>query len=248
MDSFHANAYTMQNRAIELILVPGLLCDERLWEAQARALSDIVSCRTPDLEAYESIDEMADGVLSQAPDQFALAGFSLGGCVALEIARRAPQRVLELSLLSTNASGILPHVRLHYQSTLLSLQAEGGLAKYLLEAFPRYVAADRVHDSQLWQAFSTMGNNLGAAVAVRQMRALLDYPGFEGDLSAIICPTMLICGEQDQRTPVAVHERMAAQLPAAELIVVVGAGHFTPLERPCAVTAALRRGLSRIEL
>jgi pimeloyl-ACP methyl ester carboxylesterase len=155
---------------------------------------------------------------------------------------------VELTLLSTNASGILPHVRLHYQSCIESLRTEGGLAQYLLEAFPRYVAADRAHDSQLWQTFSTMGNDLGAAVAVRQMRALLNYPGFKGDLGAIICPTLLICGEQDERTPVAVHERMAAQLPSAELAVVVGAGHFTPLERPSAVAAALRSGLSRMQL
>jgi pimeloyl-ACP methyl ester carboxylesterase len=93
-----------------------------------------------------------------------------------------------------------------------------------------------------------MGCELGAAVAVRQMRALLGYSGFKGDLGAIICPTMLICGEQDERTPVAVHELMATQIPGAELTVIGGAGHFTPLERPSAVAAALRQGLSRISV
>lgn len=235
----------MRNRAIDLLLIPGLLCDARLWAGQTQALSEIASCRTPDLTAYESVDQMADGILSQAPEQFALAGFSMGGCVALEIVARAPQRVRQLALLSTNAAGILPQVRLHYQESIKSLQAEG-LAKYLLGAFPRYVAPERVHDSQLWQAFSAMGSELGAAVAVRQMRALLGYSGFKGDLRAIICPTMLICGEQDERTPVAVHELMAAQIPGAELTVIGGAAHFTPLEQPSAVAAALRQGLSRI--
>jgi pimeloyl-ACP methyl ester carboxylesterase len=237
----------MRNRVIDLLLIPGLLCNARLWTGQTQALAEIASCRTPDLTACESIDQMAEGILSQAPDQFALAGFSMGGCVALEIVARAPQRVRQLALLSTNAAGILPRVRLHYQESIERLQA-GGLAKYLLEAFPRYVAPERVHDSQLWQAFSSMGSELGAAVAVRQMRALLGYPGFKGDLGAIICPTMLICGEQDERTPVAVHELMATQIPGAELTVIGGAGHFTPLERPSAVAAALRQGLSRISV
>jgi pimeloyl-ACP methyl ester carboxylesterase len=237
----------MRNRAIDLLLIPGLLCDERLWVGQAQALSEIASCQTPDLTAYGSIDQMAEGVLSQAPEQFALAGFSMGGCVALEIVARAPQRVRQLALLSTNAAGIMPQVRLHYQESIESLQA-GGLAKYLLEAFPRYVAVERMHDSQLWQAFAAMGSDLGAAVAVRQMRALLGYPGFKGDLRAIICPTLLICGEQDERTPIAVHELMATQIPGAELTVIGGAGHFTPLEQPSAVAAALRQGLSRISV
>jgi pimeloyl-ACP methyl ester carboxylesterase len=237
----------MRNRAIDLLLIPGLLCDERLWAGQTPGLSEIASCRTVDLAAYESIDQMADGVLSQAPDRFAMAGFSMGGCVALEIVARAPERVHQLALLSTNATGIMPHVRRHYQDSIKSLQTAGGLAKYLLDAFPRYVAAERAHDSQLWRAFATMGNDLGAAVAVRQMQALLGYPGFKGDLGAILCPTALICGELDERTPVTVHARMAAQLSGAELTVIVGAGHFTPLERPSAVAAALRQGLSRIQ-
>lgn len=167
----------MRNGATVYLLIPGLLCDERLWAAQAEALSDIASCRTPDLTAYESIDQMADGILSQAPEQFALAGFSMGGCVALEIVARAPQRVLQLALLSTSAAGIAPTVRSHYQESIVNLQA-GGLARYLADAY-----------SMLWKAFSDMGEVLGAQVAVRQMRALLGYAGFSGDLGAISCQT-----------------------------------------------------------
>jgi pimeloyl-ACP methyl ester carboxylesterase len=215
--------------------------------AQTRALSDIASCRTPDLTGYESIDQMADGILRQAPEQFALAGFSMGGCVTLEIVARAPQRVLQLALLSTNAAGILPHVRLHYEESIKRLEG-GGLEKYLMEAFPRYVAPERVHDLQLWESFSAMGIDLGAAVAVRQMRALLDYRESSGDLGAIVCPTMLICGERDERTPLAVHQVMATQILGAELTVIDEAGHFTPLERPSAVAATLRRGLKRMPI
>jgi len=237
----------MPKQPAALILIPGLLCDARLWAEQTRALADIALCLTPDLTAYESIGQMVESVLSQAPEQFSLAGFSMGGCVALEIVARAPRRVRQLALLSTSADGLMPNVRRHYKESIASLQA-GALATYLAEAYPRYVAPERLHDSKLWRDFSVMGSDLGAAAAVRQMRALLGYPGFSGDLGTISCPTMLICGEQDERTPVAVHELMAKRIPGSELRVIEGAGHFTPLERPSAVSAALRECLSRIPI
>jgi pimeloyl-ACP methyl ester carboxylesterase len=112
-----------------------------------------------------------------------------------------------------------------------------------VDAFPRYVAAERAHDAALWQTFLTMGTDLGAAVAVRQMRALLGYVGFSGELDHISCPTTLICGERDERTPVAGHRAMAQRIPGAELVIIDGAGHFTPLEQPSAVASALRRGI-----
>jgi pimeloyl-ACP methyl ester carboxylesterase len=182
---------------------------------------------------------MADAVLDQAPDRFALAGFSMGGCVALEVVARAPERVSRLALLSTSAHGLPPPVRQHYQGAIAGIEA-GGLGTYLADAFPRYVAPERAHDPALWGTFAAMAEGLGPAVAVRQMRALLDYPGFRGDLGGIACPTAVICGREDRRTPVAVHEELARRIPNARLWVVERAGHFTPLEEPQAVTDALR--------
>ena len=95
----------------DVLLLPGLLCDERLWAAQTAALADSARSRTSDLTAHESIAAMADAVLSQAPGRFAMAGFSMGGCVALEVAARAPDRVGRLALLSTSARGLSPPVR-----------------------------------------------------------------------------------------------------------------------------------------
>ena len=227
--------------SVDVLLIPGLLCDHRLWSGQTRILADIACGRTPELTAH-SIGAMADAVLSAAPEQFALAGFSMGGCVALEIAARVPSRVRRLGLLSTSATGLLPNVRQHYQESIARIEA-GGLDRYLADAFPRYVAPARVRDRSIWQTFFAMGSDLGGAVAVRQMRALLDYQGFRGDLRAIVCPTMLICGAEDQRTPVAVHEEMAGQIMGAKLTVIEGSGHFTPLENPAAVAGALRQWL-----
>jgi pimeloyl-ACP methyl ester carboxylesterase len=229
---------------VDLVLVPGLLCDHRLWDSQTQALAAAARSRIPDLSGYDSIEAMAAAVLSAAPEHFALAGFSMGGCVALEIMARAPRRVYRLALLSTSAAGLPANVREHYGQWITRIETTG-LAQYLADAFPRYVAPERAHDQALWETFSAMGKDLGAAVAVRQMRALLGYCGFRGDLRSVACPTVLICGAQDQRTPVEVHEQLARQIIAAELTVVAGSGHFTPLEAPAVVAAALHQWLRR---
>jgi pimeloyl-ACP methyl ester carboxylesterase len=180
---------------------------------------------------------MAEGVLDQIPGGFSLAGFSMGGCVALEVIARAPFRVRRLALLSTRPKGILPAVRKHYLESIASVEA-GGLDTYLADAFPLYVAPARAHDQALWNIFLAMAKSLGPAVAVRQMHCLLAYEGFRGDLRRIDCPAVIICGREDRRTPVAVHEELAEQVPGAVLRVIERAGHFTPLEEPQAVTSA----------
>lgn len=225
-----------------MTLLPGLLCDARLWQAQIEALANVAGAQIPDFGAYDSISSMVDALLAEAPPTFALAGFSLGGVVALEILARAPQRVTALALLSTNAAGITPAVREHLAASIAGLEA-GRLAAYLEDAFPRYVAPSRVHDRALWETFAAMAKHLGATAGARQMRALLDYPGFRGDLARITCPTVVIAGRDDQRIPVAVQQQTAAQIPGAAFRVIENAGHFTPLEQPAAVSAALREWL-----
>jgi pimeloyl-ACP methyl ester carboxylesterase len=229
----------MQNA---LVLLPGLLCDRRLWVQQIVGLDDVARSSVIDLSTCDSIEEMADVVLHQSPERFALAGFSMGGCVALEILARAPERVQCLALLSTRAAGLLPAVRQHYEEVISNLEA-GGMDAYLAGAFPKYVAAEKVRDEGIRQTFFAMGRDLGTEAAVRQMRALLAYPGFRGALNQIACPTVLICGMEDQRTPIDVHREMAAAVPGAQLSVISKSGHFTPLEQPAAVTEALRRWL-----
>ncbi len=228
-----------RNALRDVLLLPGLLCDERLWAAQTEALAGSARSRTCDLTAYESIAAMADAVLTQAPWRFAVAGFSMGGCVALEVVAREPERVCRLALLSTTARGLLPPVSRQLRDSISGIEADG-LDDYLADAFPRYVAPERINDHELWGTFAAMGKSLGPAVAVRQIRALLEYPGFGGCLGRIACPTVMICGREDRRTPVASHEELVKQIPGAKLRVIEWAGHFTPLEKPEAVTETLR--------
>jgi pimeloyl-ACP methyl ester carboxylesterase len=222
----------------ELVLLPGLFCDARLWAAQVETLTKLARTQIPDFSIGESIEAMADAVLGQAPSQFALAGFSMGGLIALEVLARVPERVCRLALLSTNASGLLPPVRRHLQDSIAVTEA-GGLDGYVLDAFPLYVAPRRAHDRALLEVFSAMAKRVGSVVGIRQMRALLDYVGFQDDLSRISCPTTVICGDEDRRTPVAAHKEFANLIPGSKFCVIERAGHFTPLEEPQAISDAL---------
>ena len=219
----------------DVILLPGLLCDRRLWAASAQGLPGAL---IPDFTECDTIPEMADTVLSRAPQQFALAGFSLGGCVALEVLARAPLRVRRLALLSSAVHGLPEQVRQHYLQAIPIIES-GGLREYLTDAFPRYVAPARVQDRALRELFIAMGEDLGPTVAVRQMRALLGYPGYGGDLDAIRCPVKVVGGAEDRRATPQSHADLARQIPGAVLTIIEGAGHFTPLEAPEAVKETL---------
>jgi len=221
----------------DVLLLPGLLCDARLWLASTEGLAATV--QVADLTQHDSVAAMADAALSGAPPRFTLAGFSLGGCVALEVLARAPGRVSRLALLSTAVRGLPEPVHQHYVQAMPAIES-GGLVAYLADAFPRYVAPAHVQDRALRDLFMAMGEALGPAVAVRQMRALLGYPGYGGDLGTIRCPVAVVGGAEDRRVTPESHADLARQIPGAALTIIEGAGHFTPLEAPEAVRETLR--------
>jgi pimeloyl-ACP methyl ester carboxylesterase len=195
-----------------------------------------------DLCGQDSIADMAEAVLARAPSTFALAGFSMGGQVALEIHARAPQRVQRLALMSTNDAGLLPAVREHLGHAIERIDSEG-LTGYLEDAFPLYFGHCAATSDPLRTAFFGMAQRLGPQVAIRQLRALLSYRARDRGLESISCPTLLICGELDARTPVALHERMAVRVPRSFLSVIADSGHFTLLEKAAEVAAVMRTWL-----
>jgi pimeloyl-ACP methyl ester carboxylesterase len=222
----------------DVVLVPGLLCDGALWAGQLDALGGPGRARVADLGAGASVASMAEAVLEAAPERFALAGFSLGGWVALEMVARAPARIERLALLSTTPGALVPSVREHLRRSIALLEA-GDLEPYLVDAFVRYVAPARANDATLYATFAAMGRRIGAAAGVRQMRALVDQAGGAGDPSHVACPTVVAGGALDHRTPPAEHAALARAIPGAVLRTIDGAAHFTPLERPDAVADVL---------
>ena len=222
----------------DAVLIPGLLCDAALWAAPMAALASTVRFAVPDLSPDGEIGAMAEAVLANAPPRFAVAGFSMGSVVALEIMRRAPGRVARLALLSANYHKVEPNVAHHLSAAIDGIRA-GEFDDYLEHAYPLYVAPDRIDDAELKATFKAMGRRQGPEAAIREIHALMAIGDYADLLPRIACPTAVVGSALDQRTPPHLHREIAAAIPGAVLTLVEGSGHFTLLEKPDTTTAAL---------
>ena len=227
-----------------LVLCPGLLCDHALWSAQSRALSDLAAPSVADFTRAESIADMARSVLDAAPDRFALAGLSMGGYVAQEVIRRAPGHVTRLALLDTSARPESAE-QTRRRRELLALAARGRFDEVTPRLLPLLVAADRLADEALCGAIAAMAGRVGPEAFARQQQAIMGRADGRGDLPRIACPTLVLCGREDRLTPVEHHTELAERVPSADLVVLAGCGHMSAMERPDAVSAALRHWLAR---
>jgi pimeloyl-ACP methyl ester carboxylesterase len=224
------------------LLLPGLLCDERLWRAQISALGDIAAAQVADLTGESSMSALAASALAAAPPTFALAGLSMGGYVAQEIMRQAPERVIRLALLDTSARPDTPE-QTERRKGLLALARQGKFKGVTPRLLPFLIHRSRLNDQELVGTVMAMAERVGQSAFFRQQEAIMGRPDGRGDLTRIRCPTLVLCGEEDAITPVAVHEEMARAIPAARRATIPDCGHLSTLERPDHVSAELRRWL-----
>ncbi len=232
----------MTNRP--LVLVPGLLCDAQLWQAQVKDLANSADIWICDHTRSETMSAVAADVLADAPfASFALAGLSMGGYIALEIMRQAPQRVQRLALLDTSARSDLPeHTKKRMEFIEMAQQGKfSGVTDALL---PLFIHPARLAERSLTLTIRSMASNIGKEAFIRQEKAIMSRADSRTLLAAIDCPTLVLCGRQDALTPLALHEEFAAGIKGAQLEVIEDCGHLTTLERPTEVNAALRRWLS----
>jgi pimeloyl-ACP methyl ester carboxylesterase len=227
-----------------LVLVPGLLCDALLWEAQIEALGGEFKCRVADHTRSETMAGVAADVLLDAPfERFALAGLSMGGYVALEIMRQAAHRVDRLALLDTSARADTPEQSAKREG-LIALARRGRFIGVTQALLPLYVHPARLRDEKLVDTVKKMARNIGREAFVRQEQAILSRVDSLSLLPTIACPTLVLCGRQDAVAPVDRHEEMASGIPGAKLQVIEECGHLSTLEKPTQVSAALKGWLS----
>lgn len=225
-----------------IYLLCGLLCDAAVWEAQAAALRPDYDVRTISFEGLDSMQAMASKVLANAPERFALAGHSMGGRVALEVVRRAPQRVERLALLDTGFEAAAPGERERRMVLVNQALTEGIASIAATWGLPMLAPANR-DDPQLVKAVVDMVGRMSGEIYAGQTRALLGRPDATDVLTGIACPTMVICGMEDGWSPPERHERMAGLIPGATLRLIDRSGHMAMMEEPEAVLRALREWL-----
>jgi pimeloyl-ACP methyl ester carboxylesterase len=229
---------------IPLVLIPGLLCTRELWAPQIAGLSDLARITVADHTTADDMARIAGVILAAAPVRFALAGLSVGGAIALEIMRQAPERVLKLALLDTTAALDSEEVG-NNRRLYLDLARSGRFAEitpgHLLR---RLIHPDRFAERPLVDTILGMATQTGAEVFIRQETAILNRPDSRSRLGAIACPTLVIVGDHDIITPLECAREIADAIPGCRLEIIAGCGHLSTLERPEVVTGLLREWLA----
>ena len=229
--------------AVPILLVPGLACSPRLYAAQLSSLWQFGPVTFADTRRGSSMGEIARQILDAAPPIFALAGLSMGGYIAFEIMRQAPQRVARLALLDTAARADRPD-QTERRNVQAAMVRDGRFSEIPDLLFPLMVHADRQQDEELRRIFRQMCHENGADAFIQQQDAIKARPDSRPILAAISCPTLVLVGDGDQATPPDASREIAEGIRGARLVIVPDCGHLSTLEQPDAVTHALTEWIS----
>ena len=225
-----------------IFLIPGFMCDARAFLPQITTLSKGRNFSVV-LPTFSTIEDSATYSLATAPQQFTLVGQGLGGDVALEILRRAPDRVTRIVLLSTDLLSEAPVLAAAREDRIVAAQS-GRLADALAEDLPLSSLADCPHRLQVFATLNAMALDLGSDVFVAQSRALQRRPDQQKTLRRAQLPALILAGAQDRFVGARRQELSAGLMPFAKFVLIENAGHMAPLEQPQAVTDALEAFLA----
>ena len=230
----------MMNDAVPLVLLPGLMCDGRIFEALLEAFPTAIAI--PGYGLDDNFDAMTARVLAQAPEKFALLGHSMGARIALEVMRAAPSRVQRLALVSTGTHGVRPG-EADKRYALRELGRAHGIEALVDAWLPPMIAPANLLNAPLVAALRQMCVDAGLATFEAQIAALLARPEVESMLPNIAVPTLVAVGSEDIWSPPQQHRELARAIPNAVLRVCSGAGHMLPAEDPCALNEAVAQWL-----
>ena len=213
-----------------ILLIPGLLNTGALFSGQVNELSPYFNFTIADHTKFETISQIAQDILeNQAPDEFVLGGLSMGGYIAMEIMRQAPQRVKGLMLMNTSARRDTPEQTARRRS-IIKISQEGRFNGVSAQLLPSLVHEQSVSDPLIANVIFDMAQEIGRDGFIRQQQAIINRIDSRGSLPNITCPACVVVGDSDKLTPPDVAREMAQLLPAAQLHIIEKCGHLSPLE------------------
>ena len=231
---------------LPLLLLPGSLCTDMLFHAQILAFKGDRAVLVGDFSNCGSIEAMATKVLTEAPAEFALAGLSMGGIVAFEMFRQAPERIKKIALLDTNPRSELPE-NVPVRQQQINTIAQGGVESLTTlvsqQLMPKY-AFDSEQLLRLKPSVMEMALEVGTDEFINQWRALASRADSWSTLKDIRCPTLILCGFHDKLCSEKLHQDMALEIKHAKLKIIEEAGHLSTLDAPEQVNKALENWLN----
>lgn len=227
----------------KLVLIPGTLCDERLWMHQIEHLQDLVDPIVAEIKTENSIEKVASSILQQVEGEFSVAGLSMGGMVALEMMKQGGERVRKLALLDTNPYPPTPEQKESFQRNIDMCQAGDFEMVFSTFIFPNLLTKKGKENAELASIVESMASTIGPNSYINQLTALKNREGYVDILRNIQCLTLVLTGEQDVLCPVKLHQEMAEHIQDSKLVVVEDCGHLSSLEKKEDVTQAMREWL-----
>jgi pimeloyl-ACP methyl ester carboxylesterase len=221
-----------------IVLVPGLLSSPRIYAPVMPALWRLAPVMIANHIRDDSMHAIAHRILAEAPPRFALAGHSMGGYIAFEIMRQAPERVAKLALLNTQARPDTPEASAHRRDRIARAQ-EGGYHAVVDELCPGFVHPSRSTDAALRQLVHDMADDIGLEAFVKQQTAIMARPDSRPTLTAIRCPTLILTGDTDNTIPNSLSQEMADEIAGSWLVTLETCGHMAQVEQPEATAHAL---------
>jgi pimeloyl-ACP methyl ester carboxylesterase len=228
----------------KLVCLAGLLCDQRMWQNVAAQLENDADVEIISFAGFDDLTDMARSVLSSIEGDFALAGHSMGGRVALEIYRLAPQRITRLALLNT---GVHPKSDKEIPGRIRLIEAAktSGISVLAAQWLIPMMSPKGLNNAKLMADLTKMVESYSVEDFEKQIHALINRPNAEALLSQISVPTLLLSGSQDTWSPAVQHQAIQQQIIGSELVVIDDAGHMAPAEDPENVAAALHTWLQK---
>ena len=227
----------------DLVLVPGLGSDAAVWRRTIAVLDGEARCMVGDTLSDDTLPGMARRILGHAPQRFALAGVSMGGMVALEVMKIAPERVTQLAMIDTNARPDTLGQKAYRRLVNLVVGTFGDFKRLSERSLGSLVHPSAPGDVRA--ELVEIGARVGARTYIRQNRAVSARADLREVLPSIAVPTAVIVGEEDRMTPIAMSQEIQRLTPGSTLDVIPGCGHLPPIEKPAATAALLRALLER---
>jgi pimeloyl-ACP methyl ester carboxylesterase len=221
-----------------IVLVPGLVCSPRIYAPVVPALWRLAPVMTANHIRDDSMQGIARRILSEAPPRFALAGHSMGGYIAFEIMRQAPERVARLALLNTQARPDTPEATARRRDMIA--RAQGGAYHTVVDELNKgFVHPSRRDDAALRQLVHDMADDVGVDGFVRQQTAIMARPDSRPTLTAIRCPTLVLTSDTDDTIPNTLSQEMVDEIAGSWLVTLENCGHLAQVEQPEATAKAL---------